>query len=127
MRTTTDTKALVMRALGQALGGVPVVSRRPDADGAPLGEVVLVIATGGAGRSRRVLHTGQVTIDCYGPTTGKAMALALRVDAAMRALTTSDQVPVTRVTGSAPAESPDPDTHAARTTATYQVTTRNHS
>lgn len=123
--TAHDTKALVIGALRAALAGVKVVSTVPYADGDPPGPMVLVIATGGQGQHRRVLYTGQVTIDSFAPTMGGAMELALRVDATINALTASHDYPVTRVTGNAPAESPDPTITAARATATYQITTRN--
>ena len=123
--TSRDTKALVMAALAAALPDVQVVSTVPYANGDPPGPLVLVIATGGQGQHHRVLSTGQVTIDSFAPTTGQAMSLALRVDAAMNALTAGADFPVTKVTGNAPAESPDPTITAARATATYQITTRN--
>lgn len=123
--TSRDTKALVMAALAAALPGVQVVSSVPYANGDPPGPLVLVIATGGQGQHHRVLSTGQVTIDSFAPTTGQAMSLALRVDAAINALVAGHDHPVTKVTGNAPAESPDPTITAARATATYQITTRN--
>lgn len=123
--TSRDTKALVMAALKAALTDVQVVSTVPFESGAPPGPLVLVIATGGQGQHQRVLSTGQVTIDSFAPTTGQAMSLALRVDAAMNALVAGHDWPVTKVTGNAPAESPDPTITAARATATYQITTRN--
>lgn len=123
--TSRDTKALVMAALAAALPGVQVVSSVPYANGDPPDPLVLVIATGGQGQHQRVLSTGQVTIDSFAPTTGQAMRLALRVDAAINALTAGGDHPVTRVTGNAPAESPDPTITAARASATYQITTRN--
>lgn len=123
--TSRDTKALVMAALRTSLTDVQVVSTVPYEDGDPPGPLVLVIATGGQGQHQRVLSTGQVTIDSFAPTTGQAMSLALRVDAVINALTASGDYPVTRVTGNAPAESPDPTITAARATATYQITTRN--
>lgn len=123
--TSRDTKAMVMAALAAALPDVQVVSTVPYADGDPPDPLVLVIATGGQGQHKRVLSTGQVTIDSFAPTTGQAMRLALRVDAAINALTAGHEFPVTRVTGNAPAESPDPTITAARATATYQITTRN--
>lgn len=120
-----DTKALVMAALKSDLTDVQVVSSVPYANGDPPGPLVLVIATGGQGQHQRVLSTGQVTIDSFAPTTGQAMSLALRVDAAINALVAGHDWPVTKVTGNAPAESPDPTITAARATATYQITTRN--
>lgn len=120
-----DTKALVMSALKAALPGVQVASTVPYANGDPPDPLVLVIATGGQGQHHRVLSTGQVTIDSFAPTTGQAMRLALRVDAAINALVAGHDHPVTKVTGNAPAESPDPTITAARATATYQITTRN--
>lgn len=122
-----DTKAMVMAALTTALPDVQVVSTVPYADGDPPGPMVLVIATGGQGQHHRVLFTGQVTIDSFAPTMGQAMSLALRVDATVNALTAGHQYPVTRATGNAPAESPDPTITAARVSATYQITTRNES
>lgn len=123
--TAHDTKALVIGALRAALADVQVVSTIPYADGAPPGPLVLVIATGGQGQHHRVLSTGQVTIDSFAPTMGGAMELAMRVDTTINSLTASHDYPVTRVTGNAPAESPDPTITAARATATYQITTRN--
>lgn len=120
-----DAKEIALTALRNSLPGVSVVARRQDGDGAPVGEVVQIIATGGAGRSNRVLYTGQITVRCYGATPGKAMALALRVDSALHALVTGNDFPVTRVTGNSPADSPDPDTATPRVVATYQITTRN--
>lgn len=123
--TSRDTKALVMTALKVALPDVQVVSTIPYANGDPPEPLVLVLATGGQGQHQRVLSTGQVTIDSFAPTTGQAMRLALRVDAAINALTAGSGYPVTKVTGNAPAESPDPTITAARASATYQITTRN--
>nr|DAV95947.1 MAG TPA: tail completion protein [Caudoviricetes sp.] len=123
--TSRDTKALVLAALTAALTDVQVVSTVPFESGDPPGPLVLVIATGGQGQHQRVLSTGQVTIDSFAPTTGQAMRLALRVDAAINALVAGHDHPVTKVTGNAPAESPDPTITAARATATYQITTRN--
>lgn len=123
--TSRDTKALVMAALKAALPDVQVVSSIPYANGDPPEPLVLVLATGGQGQHQRVLSTGQVTIDSFAPTTGQAMRLALRVDSAINALTAGSGYPVTRVTGNAPAESPDPTITAARASATYQITTRN--
>ena len=123
--TSRDTKALVMAALAAALPDVQVVSSVPYANGDPPDPLVLVIATGGQGQHQRVLSTGQVTIDSFAPTTGPAMRLALRVDAAINALVAGHDHPVTKVMGNAPAESPDPTITAARATATYQITTRN--
>ena len=123
--TSRDTKALVLAALTAALTDVQVVSTIPFESGDPPGPLVLVIATGGQGQHQRVLSTGQVTIDSFAPTTGQAMRLALRVDAAINALVAGHDHPVTKVTGSALAESPDPTITAARATATYQITTRN--
>ena len=123
--TSRDTKALVMAALKAALPGVQVVSTVPYTNGDPPDPLVLVIATGGQGQHQRVLSTGQVTIDSFAPTTGQAVRLALRVDAAINALVAGHDHPVTKVTGNAPAESPDPTITAARATATYQITTRN--
>lgn len=123
--TSRDTKALVMAALAAALPDVQVMSSVPYANGDPPDPLVLVIATGGQGQHQRVLSTGQVTIDSFAPTTGQAMRLALRVDAAINALVAGHDHPVTKVTGNAPAESPDPTITAARATATYQITTRN--
>ena len=123
--TSRDTKALVMAALKAALPGAQVVSSVPYANGDPPDPLVLVIATGGQGQHQRVLSTGQVTIDSFAPTTGQAMRLALRVDAAINALVAGHDWPVTKVTGNAPSESPDPTITAARATATYQITTRN--
>nr|DAV39873.1 MAG TPA: tail completion protein [Caudoviricetes sp.] len=119
-----DTKTMVMAALKTALPDVQVVSTVPYADGDPPGPMVLVIATGGQGQHHRVLSTGQVTIDSFAPTMGQAMSLALRVDAVINALVAGHDYPVTKVTGNAPAESPDPTISAARTSATYQITTR---
>lgn len=114
-----------MAALKAALPDVQVASTVPYANGDPPDPLVLVIATGGQGQHHRVLSTGQVTIDSFAPTTGQAMRLALRVDAAINALVAGHDHPVTKVTGNAPAESPDPTITAARATATYQITTRN--
>lgn len=121
----TDTKALVMAALKAAIPDADIVSVRPDGDGAPPERgVIRIVATGGQGRHRRVLYTGQVTVNSYAATTGQAMRLALRADTAINALVKGDDYPVTRVTGNAPNESPDPDTAWPRVTATYQITTR---
>ena len=105
--TSRDTKALVLAALAAALPGVQVVSSVPYANGDPPDPLVLVIATGGQGQHQRVLSTGQVTIDSFAPTTGQAMRLALRVDAAINALVAGHDWPVTKVTGNAPSESDD--------------------
>lgn len=117
---TPDVKALVMAYLraGQSL---PVVSTRPDKD--PPKEFVRVIGTGGRGRSQRILRAVQLTIDTYSTSTGKAYTAAAEVDALMQALPSST-VPVTAVTGSTPAEMPDPDIASPRYTATYQLSVR---
>lgn len=119
--STPDVKALVMAYLGAAQS-LPVVSKRPDAASAPK-EFVRVIGTGGRGRSNRVLQTVQLTIDTYSASTGKAYTAAAVVDSLMQALPSST-VPVTAVTGSTPAEMPDPDIASPRYTATYQLTAR---
>ena len=98
--TSRDTKALVMAALKAALPDVQVVSSVPYANGDPPDPLVLVLATGGQGQHQRVLS-------------------------AVNALVAGHDWPVTRVTGNAPSESPDPTITAARATATYQITTRN--
>lgn len=98
--------------------GVPVVLARPD-DGTT--RYVVVIATGGLGRQRRVLQGIQFTIDSYGATTGVARALSYEVDSAMHGLVGS-VVPIARVTGSTPSDSPDPEPESPRFTATYQLT-----
>lgn len=118
---TPDVKALVMAYLraGQSL---PVVSTRPDKDSAPK-EFVRVIGTGGQGRSQRILQAVQLTIDTYSTSTGTAYTAAAEVDALMQALPSST-VPVTAVTGSTPAEMPDPDIASPRYTATYQLSVR---
>lgn len=117
---TPDVKALVMAYLGIGQS-LPVVSTRPDKD--PPREFVRVIGTGGQGRSNRVLQTVQLTIDTYSTSTGKAYTAAAEVDALMQALPSST-VPITAVTGSTPAEMPDPDIASPRYTATYQLTVR---
>lgn len=117
----TDVKLLVMGWLKNVLD-VPVVSTRPDGKDAPA-RFVRVIATGGQGRHGRVLQTSQVTIDSYGQTPAKAMGLALRVDEVMyQAVHSYNQV--SGVSGTSPAEFPDPDTSQARATTTYQVTVK---
>ena len=117
---TPDVKALVMAYLGAAQS-LPVVSKRPDKDSTAA--FVRVISTGGRGRSSRVLQTVQLTIDCYSTSTGKAYTAAAEVDALIHGLPSST-VPITAVTGSTPAEMPDPDTAQARYTATYMLQTR---
>ncbi len=119
-----DVKAHLLTHLPTVVGA-PVISKRPDQSNgvAPAAEFVVVIGTGGAGRSQKVTQETQLTLDSYAATTGKAMALALRVDAAMYALVASD-LPVTAVDGWTPTESPDPDTGQARMTATYRLQSR---
>ena len=117
---TPDVKALVMGYL-RASQSRPVVSKRPEKD--PPKEFVRVIGTGGRGRSSRVLQTVQLTIDCYAESTGTAYTAAAEVDALIHGLPSST-VPITAVTGSTPAEMPDPDIASPRYTATYQLTVR---
>lgn len=117
---TPDVKALVMGYL-RASQSRPVVSTRPEKD--PPKEFVRVIGTGGQGRSNRVLQTVQLTIDTYSTSTGKASTAAAEVDALIHGLPSST-VPITAVTGSTPAEMPDPDIASPRYTATYQLTVR---
>lgn len=117
---TPDVKALVMGYL-RASQSRPVVSTRPEKDSPK--EFVRVIGTGGRGRSNRVLQTVQLTIDTYSTSTGTAYTAAAEVDALIQELPSST-VPVTAVTGSTPAEMPDPDSASPRYTATYQLTVR---
>lgn len=122
---TPDVKALVM-AYVAAEQDLPVFSKRPDPDvegPTPPAAFVRVLATGGPGRSQRILQTVQLTIDTYSTSTGAAYTAAAVVDALMQALPSST-VPVTAVTGSTPAEMPDPDIASPRYTATYQLTVR---
>lgn len=108
-----------LRSYLASIIGVPVVVTRPD-DGTT--KFVLLIATGGTGRERRVLQRFQVTVDSYGPTPGVARALAYSVDAAMYSLAEpSSGIQVSRVTGSSPADSPDVEPESPRFTATYQL------
>ena len=116
-----DAKLIVMDWLKTELDA-PVVSTRPDQAGRPA-RFVRVIATGGQGRHSRVLQTSQVTIDSYAETPARAMALALRVDTAMHAAVHRTGL-ISAVSGTSPAEFPDPDTGQARATTTYQVTVR---
>lgn len=116
-----DVKLIVMDWLKTVLD-VPVVSTRPDQAGKP-SRFVRVIATGGQGRHSRVLQTSQVTIDSYAETPARAMALALMVDTAMYEATYCEGL-IGVVSGTSPAEFPDPDTGQARATTTYQVTVR---
>lgn len=114
-----DIKALVMEYL-RGIVKVPVVSTRPD-NGTPA--FVRVIATGGAGRSNRVLQQVQLTIDCYETSTGRAATLATTVDEAIHQLPISP-LPVNSVTGGTPQDYPDPDVKSPRYTATYQLVTK---
>lgn len=116
-----DVKLIVMDWLKTVLDA-PVVSTRPDQAGKP-SRFVRVIATGGQGRHSRVLQTSQVTIDSYAETPARAMTLALMVDAAMHTAVHGAGV-ISAVSGTSPAEFPDPDTGQARVTTTYQVTVR---
>nr|DAU73342.1 MAG TPA: tail completion protein [Caudoviricetes sp.] len=84
---------------------------------------VLVLATGGPGRSERILYTAQITIDSYAPTSWWAGELARRVGDAIHKLPEADG-PVAVVSSPAPAELPDPDTDMRRYTATYQITAK---
>lgn len=117
--TARDVKAIVMEYLRAALD-VPVTSKRRD-DGTAA--YVLVIDTGGAGRSRKVILNSQLTLDSYGASSGKSADLARRVDALMYALPASP-VPVARVRGFTPSYSPDPVSGQDRHTATYQLKTK---
>ena len=105
----------------KAAQDVPVLSKRPDTN--PPKQFEVVIGTGGSGRSQRVLQAVQLTIDCYGQSTGTAYTLAAQMDALIQQLPSS-AAPIVAVTGSTPAEMPDPDTTQARYTATYQLTVR---
>lgn len=116
-----DVKLIVMDWLKTELDA-PVVSTRPDQVGKP-SRFVRVIATGGQGRHDRVLQTSQVTIDSYAETPARAMTLALMVDTAMHAAVQRTGL-ISAVSGTSPAEFPDPDTGQARATTTYQVTVR---
>lgn len=118
---TLDVKEILLGWLPGAVSA-PVLPARPDTAAAP-DRFVRLILTGGPGRHDRALHTAQVTVDSYAPTTAGAVALALAVDDVLRAAPAAP-VPIVRVSGSSPAESPDPDTASARATATYQITTR---
>lgn len=118
---TLDVKEILLGWLPGAVAA-PVLSARPDGAAAP-DRFIRLILTGGPGRHDRALHTAQVTVDSYAPTTAAAVALALAVDDALRGAPAAP-VPIVRVSGSSPAESPDPDTASARATATYQITTR---
>lgn len=113
-----DLKGLILGYLADA-AGVPAVSTRPE--NGPQ-RFVRVIATGGQGRSNRVQQHIQLTVDSYNDSPGHAWELANTVDEAMYRLPQS-ALPVSRVQGNTPAESPDPDTASARYTATYQLTT----
>ncbi|QHO91027.1 hypothetical protein CWT12_06445 [Actinomyces sp. 432] len=116
-----DAKEILLTWLTDQVS-VPVVSTRPDNKDAPATFVRLLL-TGGTGRHDRALHTTQLTIDSYAPTTAAAVELALAVDAAVHGAV-AGLSPVVRVSGTSPSESPDPDTTSARATATYQITTR---
>ena len=119
-----DIKRLLLGYLAEATGK-PTVSTRPEnaATGtASPAEFIRVVATGGQGRSNRVIQHVQFTIDAYSTSNQNAWLLAASVDEAMYRLPQS-ALPVSRVQGNTPAESPDPDTASARYTATYQLTT----
>ncbi|WP_168708052.1 hypothetical protein [Actinomyces procaprae] len=116
-----DVKEILLAWLTDQVG-VPALSARPDTEDAPA-TFVRVLLTGGTGRHDRALHTTQVTIDSYAPTTAAAVELALAVDSAVHGAVVG-LAPVVRVSGTSPAESPDPDTTSARATATYQITTK---
>ena len=118
---TLDVKEILLGWLPGAVSA-PVLPARSDTAAAP-DRFVRLILTGGPGRHDRVLHSAQVTVASYAPTTAGAVALALAVDDVLRAAPAAP-VPIVRVSGSSPAESPDPDTASARATATYQITTR---
>lgn len=111
-----DVKALIMAHIAAELGE-PAVSSRPD-DGTT--RFVRVIATGGAGRTDRIMQHVQLTIDCYAESVGRAYQLAADVDSLMHDLPSS-VVPVVGVQSNTPAENPDPDTGSARYTTTYQL------
>lgn len=116
-----DIKQQLLAHLSDTLG-VPACSTRPDGPDGPV-RFVRVTATGGDGRHSRVAYTVQLTIDSYAESTGRAARLAMDVDEAMHALPATPLPVTTPVTGTAPAESPDPDTAQARYTATYQLPT----
>ena len=118
-----DLVPLVVALLSSELD-VPVSTRRPEQnDGVePPARFVVVVPTGGAGRSDRVLQGLQLTFDCYAPTGGTARTLAMALDGAMYGLPVNG-LPVSKVTGSTPAADVDPDTEKPRYTATYQLTT----
>lgn len=101
--------------------GVRVVSTRPD-DGTT--SFVRVIATGGPGRSRRILQGVQLTIDCYDTSAGRAFTLANRVDEVMHGLPASDVSVAAVPWSTTPADYPDPDTGSPRYTGTYQLTVK---
>lgn len=102
---------------GTTVGGI-----RPSTEKNPH-PYVLVLATGGPGRSERILYTAQITIDSYAPTSWWAGELARRVGDAIHKLPEADG-PVAVVSSPAPAELPDPDTDMRRYTATYQITAK---
>lgn len=102
---------------GTTVGGI-----RPSTEENPH-PYVLVLATGGPGRSERILYTAQITIDSYAPTSWWAGELARRVGDALHHLPEADG-PVAVVSSPAPAEMPDPDTDMRRYTATYQITAK---
>lgn len=111
-----DVKALIMAHIRDSLGE-RVVSSRPD-DGAE--RFVRVLATGGRGRTNRIVQHTQLTIDCYAESPGKAYRLAADVDELMHDLPSSP-VPIVGVNSNTPADNPDPDTGSARYTTTYQL------
>ena len=102
---------------GTAVGGI-----RPSTEENPH-PYVLVLATGGAGMSNRILYTVQLTIDSYAPTSWWAGELARRVGDAIHKLPEADG-PIAVVSSPAPAEMPDPDTNMRRYTATYRITAK---
>ncbi|WP_115728248.1 hypothetical protein [Actinomyces culturomici] len=122
MPRTPDVKKLIIDYLKERLDGIPVVSKRPDTD--PPEEFVRVIAAGGPGRTSRILTRASLIVDSYSVSTGKAAALAGRVDEAIHALPSS-AVPVNVVESGEPGEFPDPDrTDRPRYSATYTFTIR---
>jgi hypothetical protein len=113
-----DVKALVMAALKSL--DVPVVSLRLD-DGTK--RFVRVVATGGPGRSNRIVQTVQLTISSYAESTGRAADLASDVEALILALPADRTSPVSSIpTATTPMDDPDPDTGQSRYVATYQLT-----
>lgn len=86
-------------------------------------QFVRVMATGGAGRSHRVIHRGLVVVECWGGSIVEASDLAREVEPVVLAME-DEGVAYRVVPGSAFGLLPDPTSKQARYTATFELVLR---